>query len=266
MKKRGLRKWIYHGLSVGAWVGGGAATVIAAVSRFDLNRHKSLPWFCTFIEWCKHESSLYGPLLLAAVGGIVFFQKQIGEPWVWRSIQAFVDDFAAYAFKEQRASDPLHHHRVTLFKRYSKWHFYCWKKKPWQPHLIPVVRSGHTTQNSSTCFLVPDDADQAQGIAGMCWTHDRVFLQPSLPAVTADSSSDVIGTYAKQTWEPEETVRRRLKKRPLPRSLCGIPIKVKGEMWGVIILDSTSENGTSDENREEYELFAKSLGKLLERV
>jgi hypothetical protein len=69
--------------------------------------------------------------------------------------------------------------------------------------------------------------------------------------------------YAKQTWcDTRWIIKQKRCKKSLPRSLCGIPVEVSGKMWGVIIIDSRSENLVTQDRVDE---FYRRHGKLLEK-
>jgi GAF domain-containing protein len=60
-------------------------------------------------------------------------------------------------------------------------------------------------------------------------------------------------------------MRKRLS---MARSYLGIPIEVKGERWGVIVLDSRSPNGIRPPEGlpyDTYRVMAKFLEQMLER-
>jgi hypothetical protein len=169
--------------------------------------------------------------------------------------------------------DPVHYHRVTLF-RYKKWRL-CWRMWPWSGWLVPVVRSGHTTLNHRTCFLAPDDADKTEGVAGHCWSTKSVVLVPSedskvqLPCINDDAAKPhdpypLADTYAKATFVCTDWV---LNKKPHSRSFLGIPVVVKGEPWGVVIIDS---RGPAIKRAKDiiasYEGIARPFIKCLERL
>jgi len=169
----------------------------------------------------------------------------IGPPWVWDTVQRMLDRYREEAF-EIVAGEPVHEHRVTIFK-HSWWLWRGWRirssspwhwRVPWSGWLAPVARSGHTTQQSAAVFLVPDDADNVEGVAGQTWACNSVVHVKDLPDLANHADHEQIAEYAKKTWVSEEWVKRRIKDhKSLSRELLGIPLEVNKRRWGVIILD-----------------------------
>jgi len=168
--------------------------------------------------------------------------KRICDRWGHDAVKEMLDKLRDVGFPG--CQDPVHYHRVTLF-RYRKW-WPCLRVWPWRGWLVPVVRSGHTTLNHRTCFLAPDDADLAEGVAGRCWSTKSVVLVPEkdskvpLPCLHNEDTKphdprSIADIYAKATFVSTNWV---LKMKPRSRSFLGIPVVVKGAPWGVIIVDS----------------------------
>lgn len=127
-----------------------------------------------------------------------------------------------------------------------------------------MLRSGHTTQNTSTVFLAPDDADNAEGVAGKTWAEGRevVVRIHSLPKVGDEKS---MREYADKTGVSYDWVRNQVeRKRQFAAYYRGIPIEVNSTKWGVLLLDSRNPNA---EQQITVELisYAHFFGKLLER-
>jgi hypothetical protein len=188
----------------------------------------------------------------------------IGPPWLWETIHHHLDVFRDYAFGDE-AANQLHHHRVTLF-RYYRWRF-CFRRWPWSGWLVPVERSGHTTRRTGVAFKAPDNADQAEGVAGVTWASRELLPVESLPILDNSSSEADIQTYATRTWVSEKWIEHALGHgKILARSYVGIPVLVKGVRWGVLVLDSRGDVRTSKRYRDLYNLLAAFLSKLLERT
>jgi hypothetical protein len=129
---------------------------------------------------------------------------------------------------------------------------------------MPVERSGHTTRRRISIFLAPDDADRAEGIAGQTWAQNQVVLVSDLPSLEGnDVSQEIIQEYARRTWISEDFAHSR---RPQARSFCGIPVEVKGKLWGVIVIDSRGTKVAGTRSVRLYTLVGRFLGKLLEKV
>jgi len=133
--------------------------------------------------------------------------------------------------------------------------------------LMPVARSGHTSQKTDVCFLVPEDPQLAEGFIGRAWSSFQTLTVTNLPDLYVDDDDESIREYAKKCFCTEKWIRDRLEKhRIMGRSFCGIPIRVKGVEWGVIIIDSRHPKSLTKDGEKFYDLMGRSLGKLLERV
>jgi len=118
-------------------------------------------------------------------------------------------------------------------------------------------------------FLAPDDADAAEGVAGLAWSCNKMIPVSELPDLYADQTDENIRVYATRTWLSPDLVKKRLNKRyAMARSYLGIPIEVKGKRWGVLVLDSRGSDGILKPEGlryDTYKVMAKFLERLLER-
>lgn len=228
--------------------------VIASSLKIDIQHIPA--WSRDTVVWAQKAAGWAVP-----IGALTVFLTKgictaIGPPWTWRAVQRVLNEHRLVAF-DVHDGDPVHHHRVTLFKR-MRWEAclrpctywaWGWKRWPLDGWLIPVARSGHTTQRTDVIFMAPDDAENAEGVAGQTWACDQVLVINDLPDVSNDPTNENITDYAKRSFLSEDWVRKRMGKRQLSRSLCGIPLEVRGERWGVLILDSVRENAIKDKAR-----------------
>ena len=201
----------------------------------------------------------------------------LGPPQTWKIARSHLDRFQQHVFQDEGGL--LQEHRVTLFK-WVKWKLWMWPWRgrywpwgswgtwPWSGWLVPVVRSRHTTQKSSTVFLAPDDASLAEGVAGRAWGTGEVVVVNDLPDLSKQGTDGQIRTYADSTWVTTEWVRTRVRRgRHCARSLCGFTIEVKGTPWGVIVLDSKkAELQKTDDIMGMYRLVAQFLGAVLQET
>lgn len=241
---------------------------------------KAMAWSLllgTAIGYVQSEAWWLLLLLSGIAGSSKIICSHIGAPWVWRTVQTTMDELYKHAFRSN--ADPSHHHRVTLFKhklcrlRISPWRLVYWPwgrgRGPCSGWLVPVARSGHTTQRTKTVFLAPDDADAAEGIAGLAWSCNKMIPMSNLPDLYTDKQDAAIQTYAEKTWLAPNLVKKRIEKRlSHARSYLGIPIEVKGNRWGVLVLDSRSPDGIRPPDNlsyDAYKVMAKFLERLLER-
>lgn len=168
---------------------------------------------------------------------------------------------------------------MTLFKRKS----FAWKIRrpgsrkywpygagyfPWSGWLMPVLRSGHTAQTSSSAFLAPSGelSHKVKGVVGRAWASKNIIVVDNLSKIHQDSAPKTKETYARKTFCEIDWVERCLgRNRQPPRSIGAIPIEVHGEIWGALVLDSKAPHGVTDEKIANFKLTAGMIGQLLEK-
>lgn len=213
-----------------------------------------------FVRFAQEWAWFAAPLLIL-IGTIIGWSRRLtGDPKIWKIVHDVLDDFREQVFQDI-PDDQLHEHRVTLFKRVS-WHW-CLRRWPWSGWLIPVERSGHTTQRSTICFKAPDAASESEGIAGKAWVRRRPIYVPGLPDVSGSATTSQVREYAKQSLMSEAQVRIR---KPQARSLYGVAVEVKGARWGVLVIDSRETRIDEVAVQTYYRMVARFLGKTLEGV
>ena len=67
-------------------------------------------------------------------------------------------------------------------------------------------------------FLAPDDAENAEGIAGKAWASQNVVKKDELPLVQEGSSEADIKAYAEGTFCTVDWVKAKIRDK---RPLCG---------------------------------------------
>jgi len=190
--------------------------------------------------------------------------KAIGNPWVREAVQHVLDAMHEHGFGSEDGRE-LFYDRVTLF-RYRK---YCWKfwrvGIPWGGFLIPYARSGHFFSNPSVIFRVPENCDDAQGVAGQAYVSGATLVIQELPDVSkkvAPTDSDY-KTYAEKTWVADQWLREE---RSTARALLALRVVVNGKPWGVIVVDTRATTIPNETKIiASYTLVAKVLGELLDR-
>ncbi len=228
---------------------------------------------------------LFLSLLLAAV---IFLIGFILSRSTWardKQLIQYILDKAKNLAYEANANDPVHHHRVTLFK-YKKYaivhhwsgenHNLCIKKAwpwgkmhPWTGWLKPIARSGHTSQGTKTRFLAPSSGE-AEGVCGRAWCSDSVVVKTGLPEIKPNKSA-YRRQYAENTYCDKAMIDYITKidksgeiKIP-PRSIGAIPIHVNGDVWGVLVFDSRSPDGVSKTIGDDFKLTVGLIEKILEK-
>lgn len=201
------------------------------------------------------------------------------DPWIVEQLQEALDSLQEEIFKNKQNS-PKHAHRVTLFRH----HLFSWQKRfsytkrkwckwprggvaqPFSGWLLPVMRSWHTDKNSQACFLAPDDARRAEGIAGQCWATRKAVHIDKLPPPDLKSEQSLL-EYSRLTHCDIEWLRRRLEQnRQVALSMCVIPIEVEGRLWGVIVIDSIDPRGVKSIEAKNHRTVVGLISKLLRRL
>lgn len=267
-----LRGGLLHAITYRALGGvqiavGTAATLFAAALKTDPKKWSGPVG--PALVWAQDNAWKWLFWLIIVAGAAQLLQRYWGPPWRWTLIEQMLSELRQYVFGGMKDSEE-HHHRVTLFKR-VRW---CWTGyPPWGGWVIPMARSSHTTRHGIAKFRAPDDADRAEGVAGRTWAKNDALFVSGLPDLVADESDGALSTYAKSTGISVGWLKGRLqrkKNRPLARSYGGYPVLVAGKPWGVLLLDSRSDQALTQESyektRDYYKMVARFLGQLLERA
>lgn len=260
MLKFTLRNRWHKGLGFASWLLGFVSVVVAAALRADVAVWEQRSQFIGEILRRNQDNAWWFlPTLMALVGTAQLGKRFVGPPIVWSTLKAVLDLFREHTFGTIE-DDPVHFHRVTLFKhrRFA----FTFSENPFGGRLVPFERSGHTTRVCRSKFRAPDDADKCEGIAGRTWATGKPVRVAGLPDTL--SGADVeLQAYADATYMTVEDVRRL---RPKARSYLGLPVEVGGRVWGVIVLDSRGVDTIDDGAIKTYRIVAKVLGKLLEKA
>jgi hypothetical protein len=222
-----------------------ATALVAVIPKLDAKAIASLPEdLARVVEWLGPR--VVGVLwVLATFTAIAKMGKSwLESRWVWALGQSLVDNLCKDCFAGIDGN--WHEHRVTLFqhRRLLLW-IWPWRRLwwPWgmgrgptSGWLVPVLRSGHTTQKSRTVFLAPDDAQHAEGVAGKTWaTRNREIVVDNLPEPDPNVPGSVVD-YAKRTGVSEEWLLTQiLDGRQMARAFRAIPVEVGGRRWGVLL-------------------------------
>jgi len=197
------------------------------------------------------------PFLLVGVGVGEKLEKRSGPPEIWAVIHLILTDMHNSIFPPDCNKAE---HRVTLFKLSKIWR---------GSFLIPIERSHHMGRKSRARFQVYDDGGQQrqeQGVAGETFARRSCVYVDHLPDVCpvlgpepaisllqrikglflkkplTDADNVIVDSYAQKSWTARSMVKKNmLARKSMPRSLCGLPVEVKGEVWGVVVVDSRSE-------------------------
>lgn len=249
MRSRRQAGWAYRTLAVLIWTGRLVAIYLAAVIK--ATPPTSAPAFLQdLLEWSASVAWWVLPGVIVVTEGMALAKGATQSPREWEAIHVALDEFKRSVFGD----DGTHNDRVTLFKHHG------WRLFPLRGGcLVAVERSGHLYRKSSVVFRAGDDPDQAEGVAGRTWGRDGIVSVANLPDPGA-WSPEAKSEYAKETWVTERWLDEE---KPLSRSLCGIPLEVRGQPWGVIVLDSRAPDDIAARARGPREMVVRIVAKLL---
>ena len=223
------------------------------------------------------------------IGALVIehMRKRFGSPKAWDSLKAILNFWQAQIFEDEKFSeDPSHYHRITLFK-YSAWinpwtkyrtwlrrraikgwwlnpYNFLWKYPIWSGWLVPVVRSGHLTQNSLALFRVPDSGD-VEGIAGQAFTCKKP-IHKVLPDINSESDDQFKLQFAKDGFVSLEWVEARLQNRQ-QMYLSFLAFQITGPTdypWGIIVVESVCGDLPKEEILKQVPTIARVVSRLVE--
>ncbi|MFI8372710.1 GAF domain-containing protein [Pseudomonas helleri] len=258
-------------------VGTGSAGILGWINGLE-NKERWLatrPILWSAIEYIQ-ERSVYIYIGIALIVAFSFLYRRLGDPWALEKIQFILDEYQGKVFAANNA--PKDHDRVTIFKHEkncilakhwssTKWYMPWGDKPPLSNYLVPYLRSGHMSKKSSAIFYAPDGSDKAEGVAAMAWARKQSVVVNDLPAIGSTTSNRDIEKYSKATKCAKGLLVRYQKEgRQPPRSIAAIPIERKGELWGVVVLDSRSPLGVTNHSVEHYTLTVALIGHLLEKA
>jgi hypothetical protein len=223
----------------------------------ELQRHSEN--LAQFVGWLQRSVWLLLPLLTAALVLIKAWREFLGEPWVKSAIHSILTDMGDFVFAGEDNNQAAYD-RVTLF-RHKKIHV-CWRTWPWDGWMVPVVRSGHTSQKLHVAFRAPDTPSEAEGIAGYCWAHQRQVEVNGLPQLSDVSQENDFEAYASNTYMSVDWVRIH---KPQARAYFAFPVKVKGQPWGTVVIDTRSERILANRAKSLTTIVGKALSELAQR-
>jgi hypothetical protein len=223
-----------------------------------------------FLQWQATEYAWWLIVLASLLVGLCLqTQKACGSSEVWDVLHSLLcgTQRLVFAGGGRSVGD---FHRVTLF------HARCYRNK-WdicgmiaeafqgRPRwLVPVARSGHTSQDTTTAFRIGDSDEECAGIAGQCWFRKQNVSASALPDLYTNSRDKDFRTYAKQTHVTPEALKE---KPPHARSFLAYPIQVKGELWGAMVFDSRSPDPIDQTCVDQTcELISNHIGNLIEKI
>lgn len=265
--KRDQKAILYKVLTVAQYSFGAGTALIGSSLKADPSKIETVSVFLSELVLSLQQSAWWAvPILTLSLPILQGVKTWVGDPTVWETIHKLLEEMRTKAFPDVTAD---HHHRVTLFQ-HKRW---CWKslfeKDTLGGWLVPVERSGNTTQNPTVFFYAPkDNPDAAQGVVGLVWASQGALSMQRLPELTGDSKEVHFSLYAEKTRCSEQHLRDKVARgKVLARSFWGTVVRRKGVVWGVVLIDSRdSELPDEQEISETFKPIGVCINKLLEVI
>ena len=259
--KRQQFAWLHSALGIAqkfSVVAGGVTATMLKANVADVAANLG-GFVAGFVESIQGWAWVYVPAFLVLAWLFTQLRHRVGDPRVWADLHEWITEYRNHVFNETGVQ---FHRRATLFK-FVEWRLgFC--RWPWSGWLVPVVRSGHTTQNCKSFFRAHHRSRGSEGVAGMAWENDRNVYIENLPDVTLPScTEEERREYGEATGI---SAKRVTTEAPAARSFYAIRVEVKGNPWGVIVLDSRSTTINTIRSDRRYKLFNPLLKHLLERL
>jgi len=246
----GLFKWADRGTRT-------ASVVAGSLSKADPARfHDSLIPALTTIQkgWVI-------PTILLVAPTVIWLRHRFDRSKL-EAVHGLLDQIREETFKNEKF-ELEQHARVTLFKHV----WFCWRRWPFfGGWLVPLERSGFATRRTDAIFLAPDDGEKCEGVAGRAWSRRAKVYVNTLPDLR---STDPLPTdadfesYARKSFCCSKKLRR---KPPQARSLCGVPIEVGNQRWGVLVVDSVNETLSHQTAQTIFKQLAPTMSSYLKGV
>src|SRR5690606_1328468 len=113
--------------------------------------------------------------------------------------------------------------------------------------------------------------EQCEGVVGKAWRCSGWIIVPKssqpLPPLSPASSDADIQAYAAETGVDPHWVRGQSHNgRPLAMSYAALLVRLRGQPWGVLVLDSRCANRIDVAKLDRFKAYSNLLTPLLERV
>jgi hypothetical protein len=191
------------------------------------------PFLPTFRWLHEHRFVIVAVLFLfdASARGVLWVARKVRKLNT-EALSKVLDALVYEVFPGRDAQK--HHYRATLFKvrrfcRYGSW-------------LGIVARSGHTFTRRVTIFSIdPNKLASNTGFAGECWRQGGTLISTdALSDMGAKTVADQeVEDYKSLGWLADIEYDRMSVKSRVFMATC---IRVGGQPWGVLVLDSTDSS------------------------
>jgi hypothetical protein len=219
-----------------------------------------------FDSW--HTS--WGPaVIVIAVGAltVVEIYRRFNDPWKWKAIQSCLDGLSQVVFAGAPYQDGFEHeHRITIFRLQRG----CLQllKPCTERWFVPIARSGSLKKKTRSIFRYSDDPKCIEGIVGRAWCQrGRWYHASHIPELSSSMTPQAEADYVNKT---NYSVDKARAKRYDARSYAAITMELRGNLWGVLVLDSTCDTTPNMQAAKTFamyfRLFISSVTPLLEAL
>ena len=268
MRRTRRQGGLYRFLIIVRRVANGAIAVFSASHAATPERFaEATPILASLTSGAQDWAWIVIFLCLVGTWGCSWGLKALGNPVLLAGVDELLDSFRDGVFPDSEEDHA--HHRVTLFKhRRFLLRGFDFKNGGWplSGWLVPIARSGHTTQKTNVRFLASERDDKAHGIAGRAWAvRIGTAVATGLPDLKNENvTPEDFAEYAGRTYVPNDWSRRR---QPRARSLMAFTIESnRGAPWGVLVIDSRNPELDQERAKLEFRNHGKVLGRLVEAM
>jgi hypothetical protein len=279
------------------------AVVYLFLTKFELKDVDWSPTILMLVETAKAQAWFTVPLLGLAVSLLSYLKKVIGPAMIWALVHHILDELHRQIF-EEGVSLAEHRVTLFRYSQWCwrGWPLNAgWLLPVERSHhatrasraRFKVPDDGNTSGIAGRCWItksviyvsglpnISPDVERPPkkpltsrvrkiriGLCeylGKLWWLDWFWRVWWSHRKLGSADTTICSEYALHTWTSARLIAKQKRcKKKMPRSLCGIPVEVGGKPWGVIVIDSRSENlVTRDKIDEFYKRHAKMLEKLL---
>ncbi|AMV40452.1 hypothetical protein VT85_23685 [Planctomyces sp. SH-PL62] len=250
----GLLKWLSTN-RLANWVRVVAAwtiwSTLIAIPYFKFSEGRDFRGY-PFLEWISGRQAVFilGLLILQTLCQLAIWVLGFFEEQNLKKIHKALDSIAENHFPGVDLNS--HSARATLFKK--RWFpgLGCW--------LGVVDRSGQNHRRMRSIFSVDDHDERGNtGVAGTCYWKARTIVCVAEPieltgesgevatSENTEARDEVCNVYKRRTFLTDEEYSRLSMRSCVFLATC---IKIDGEKWGVLVLDTTDLKAAPGEKQK----------------
>jgi hypothetical protein len=226
-------------------------------------------WAFTLQEFASWHTNWGPAVIVIAVGALTVIEayRRFNDPWKWKAIQSCLDGLSQVVFAGAPYQDGFEHeHRITTFRLQRG----CLQllKPCTERWFVPIARSGSLKKKTRSIFRYSDNPKCIEGIVGRAWCQPGKWYQPShIPELSSSMTPQAEADYVNKT---NYSIDKARAKRYDARSYAAITMELRGNLWGVLVLDSTCDTTPNMKAAKTFakyfRLFISSVTPLLEAL